>query len=74
MSLSHQLLWRKVLLGIMGCVPCSDSFFPHREQKEAGMEGKEQRRCGHTRTVVVNPSQNSCLDTAQGGRAMGKSK
>lgn len=54
MSLSHQLLWRKVPLGIMGCVSCSHSFLPHRQQQEAGMENKEQCRWGHTRTVVVN--------------------
>lgn len=70
MSLSHQLLWRKVPLGILE-VPCSRSFLPRREQQEAGMEGKEQCGCGRTRKVVVNPSQNPCLDTAQGCRAMG---
>lgn len=38
------------------------------------MESKEQCRCGHTRTAVVNPSQNPCLDTAQGGRAVGRAE
>lgn len=52
----------------------SHSFLHHKEQQEAGMESREPCRCDHTGTAVVNPSQNPCLDTAQGGRAVGRAE